>query len=178
MEPHPVEDAVYKYASFGLALIALGALGCSARGHSPTADGGGVDGAGGTRDGAPSTCNNGRQDGDETHLDCGGSCSPCPDGAGCTVKEDCESGVCTNESCMIPTCSDGVKNGREAGVDCGTISCPRCEPGQGCRTGADCKSGVCWSGTCEAPTCTDGVKNGDEAGVDCGGAECDEPCPD
>jgi len=51
-----------------------------------------------------------------------------------------------------PTCSDGIQNGNETGVDCGG-SCPAC------------------------PTCTDGIQNGDEEGVDCGGS-CPNECPD
>ncbi|TMU55451.1 hypothetical protein [Flagellimonas algicola] len=54
-----------------------------------------------------------------------------------------------------PTCSDGIQNGTETGVDCG--------------------------GTCAAcpvePTCDDGVQNGDEEGVDCGGS-CPNACTD
>lgn len=49
----------------------------------------------------------------------------------------------------VPTCSDGIQNGDEAGIDCGG-SCPN---------------------TCGgAPSCTDGIQNGDETGVDCGGS--------
>jgi len=48
-----------------------------------------------------------------------------------------------------PTCTDGVKNGTETGVDCGG-SCPN---------------------ACSAtPTCSDGIQNGSETGVDCGGS--------
>ena len=43
-----------------------------------------------------------------------------------------------------PTCTDGMMNGTETGVDCGG-SCPACA------------------------TCSDGVRNGTETGVDCGG---------
>ena len=50
-----------------------------------------------------------------------------------------------------PTCTDGVQNGEETGVDCGGPDCPPC------------------------PTCTDGVQNGEETGVDCGGPDC-PPC--
>jgi hypothetical protein len=46
------------------------------------------------------------------------------------------------------TCSDGIQNQDEMGVDCG---------------------GVCTA----CVTCTDGVQNGDEEGVDCGGTDCD-----
>ncbi|PKN54359.1 MAG: hypothetical protein CVU56_27005, partial [Deltaproteobacteria bacterium HGW-Deltaproteobacteria-14] len=88
----------------------------------------------------------------------------CHDGA------DCESGVCLNEECQLPTCSDGVSNGAETGVDCGGASCPRCPSGQGCSSATDCVSGVCTSGVCVDPACNDGVRNGNESDVDCGGA--------
>ncbi|MDC8002423.1 M43 family zinc metalloprotease [Aureisphaera galaxeae] len=52
-----------------------------------------------------------------------------------------------------PTCTDGIQNGNETGVDCGG---PDCAP-------------------CPEPTCTDGIQNGNETGVDCGGPDCD-PC--
>ena len=67
------------------------------------------------------TCTDGIQNGDETGVDCGGSCAPCA------------------------TCNDGIQNGNETGVDCGG-SCAPC------------------------PTCNDGIQNGDETGVDCGGS--------
>lgn len=51
--------------------------------------------------GANASCFNGIQDGDETGVDCGGSCAPCP------------------------TCDDGIQNGGETGIDCGG---PDCEP--------------------------------------------------
>ncbi|WP_437630091.1 hypothetical protein [Sorangium sp. So ce854] len=126
----------------------------------------------------PGHCENGARDTGlgETGYDCGGPCRPCHPSERCREATDCASGVCTNGSCMIPTCSDGVKNGEETGTDCGARSCPRCPAGQGCRTGSDCTSGVCWSGVCEAPTCSDGVKNADERGVDCGGEDCDVNC--
>ena len=47
------------------------------------------------------SCFNGIQDGDETGVDCGGSCNPCA------------------------TCDDGIQNGDETGVDCGG-SCDPC----------------------------------------------------
>ncbi|XXT15240.1 hypothetical protein WME94_33815 [Sorangium sp. So ce429] len=126
----------------------------------------------------PPHCENGARDSGqgETGFDCGGPCRPCHSSERCREATDCASGVCTNGSCMLPTCSDGVKNGDETGADCGAPSCPRCPAGQGCRTGADCTNGVCWSGVCEAPSCTDGVKNGDERGVDCGGEGCEAAC--
>ncbi|MBL4662580.1 MAG: T9SS type A sorting domain-containing protein, partial [Flavobacteriaceae bacterium] len=53
----------------------------------------------------------------------------------------------------LPTCTDGIQNGDETGVDCGGTNCA----------------------PCAVPTCTDGIQNGDETGVDCGGTNC-APC--
>jgi hypothetical protein len=113
----------------------------------------------------------------ETGFDCGGPCRPCPVSSGCRTGTDCIEGVCVGNSCKLPTCMDGVKNGTETGVDCGTPSCPLCDDGQGCKTNADCVSAICWAGFCAEPACTDGVRNGSETGVDCGGNDC-APCPE
>ena len=72
-------------------------------------------GDGGGSGPATPTCTDGVQNGDETGVDCGGSCEPCAPTA---------------------SCDDGVQNGNETGVDCGG-SCSPCAP-----TG----------GTCDAPT--------------------------
>ncbi len=84
------------------------------------------------------------------------------DGTACDDENvDTENDVYTNCVCagtpivvVEPTCTDGMMNGDETGVDCGG-SCEPCE-------------------TEPTPTCTDGMMNGDETGVDCGGS-C-EPC--
>lgn len=81
-----------------------------------------------------------------------------------------------------PTCTDGVQNGQETGVDCGGPDCdpcsvePTCTDGiqNGQETGIDCGGPDCDPCSVE-PTCTDGVQNGQETGVDCGGPDCD-PC--
>ncbi|MCR9103527.1 MAG: T9SS type A sorting domain-containing protein, partial [bacterium] len=52
--------------------------------------------------GTTPTCDDGIQNGDETGVDCGGSCAPCA------------------------TCDDGIQNGDETGVDCGG-SCAPCQ---------------------------------------------------
>ncbi|MEZ5007730.1 MAG: M43 family zinc metalloprotease [Chitinophagales bacterium] len=52
-----------------------------------------------------------------------------------------------------PTCSDGIVNGDETGIDCGG-SCVPC-----------------------SSTCNNGQKDGDETGVDCGGS-CPDVCAD
>ncbi len=67
-----------------------------------------------------------------------------------------------------PMCDNGMRDGDEAGVDCGG-SCPACEAGSPCTGNEDCDSGVCGRGFCLVPSCSDEVRNGDETGTDCGG---------
>jgi hypothetical protein len=101
-------------------------------------------------------------------VDCGGSgCAPCAANASCLVGAGCQSGVCVQQLCANPTCTDFVQNGDETGVDCGG-ACPACPTGPECTVGVDCASGVCDAGACAAARCDDGVKNGSESDVDCG----------
>jgi hypothetical protein len=100
---------------------------------------------------APS-CSDQIQNGDETGVDCGGSCSPCNSAA---------------------TCSDGIQNQDETGVDCGGICGPcasgACNDGEQSprETGVDC-GGPCPNQDC----CANGYADVDldETGVDCGGS--------
>ncbi len=125
---------------------------------------------------APS-CKDGIVDGNETDVDCGGgTCPPCADGDHCKVGVDCKDGVCalgtgTALTCQAPTCSDGVQNGNETGVDCGGGTCLPCGYNMGCMVPADCIGGICTGGKCAA-SCTDGVTDGMETDVDCGGPVC------
>lgn len=113
--------------------------------------------------GAPAgtACNQGSA----TVCDGAGACVQCLNGAQCT------SGVCTGNACQAPTCGDGVKNGSETDVDCGSPTCPPCANGKTCVGGADCASHVCSGGVCIS-MCSDGVKDGMETDVDCGGPAC------
>jgi hypothetical protein len=117
---------------------------------------------------APS-CADGVRNGDETGVDCGGSCAKrCGPGQGCQVGEDCLGQVCSGAVCL-PSCHDGVKDGAETGIDCGGHACGPCAPGAGCGLDGDCQSGVCQSNVCVPPGCVDGVREGAESDVDCGG---------
>jgi hypothetical protein len=107
--------------------------------HSGTMDGGtlddGVD-AGtmdddgdGTGGPSPDHCDNGVQDGDETDVDCGGSCDGCDEGQTCFISPDCKSLQCTPDmscgaddwcveliddngcqSCIKSSCCEDVKD--------------------------------------------------------------------
>lgn len=72
------------------------------------------------------TCSDEVQNGNETGVDCGGSCSACPTCSDGIQNQD-ETGVdCGGATCSAcPTCSDGLQNGDETGVDCGG-SCSAC----------------------------------------------------
>jgi hypothetical protein len=115
----------------------------------------------------------------ETDVDCGGPiCAPCGRGGACVVDGDCAGASCGEGHCqLIPTCSDGAKNGAESDVDCGGPICAACPDGAACGAMSDCQSGSCQAAICAAPSCSDGVKNGAELGVDCGAA-CGKGCPD
>ena len=124
---------------------------------------------------AGTTCSDCAKNGDETDVDCGGSCKACQDGQACVVAADCLSGVCIAGACARATCSDHVKNAAESDVDCGgggdqRSPCERCVAGQACGDGTDCESSVCAGGVCQAATCADGIKNGTETYTDCGGS--------
>lgn len=117
-------------------------------------------------------CDDGNQNGQETDSDCGGGCSPCPEGGGCLVDADCASYLCEAGSCAASSCSDGVTNGGETDVDCGGPACNGCGLNFNCLEDSDCDSGTCQNGACVMSFCNDGTQNGSESDVDCGGVDC------
>ncbi len=68
----------------------------------------------------PVHCNSTTQNGDETGVDCGGSCKPC-----------------------TTQCTDGVQNGTETDIDCGGGACPDCGGAKTCAAASDCVSNTC-----------------------------------
>ncbi|MGC4079469.1 MAG: hypothetical protein QM702_21000 [Rubrivivax sp.] len=52
---------------------------------------------------------------------------------------------------VLPTCSDGAKNGDETDVDCGGAACAACANGKTCAVAPDCVSGICTAGVCKPP---------------------------
>ena len=158
----------------GLALTALLGPGCGTSGSIDT------------------SCDDAVRNGDETDIDCGGSCAPCPDGAGCAVAGDCASGLCAEGTCraeQTPSCDDGERNGGETDVDCGG-SCPPCADGAGCAEDSDCRSGFCDAGSCTASQddlCPDdpdktapgqcGCGTADVDGDGDGSPDCNDGCP-
>jgi len=99
------------------------------------------------------------------------ACATCSDG----IQNQGETGVDCGGPCPAcgpaPTCSDGIQNQGETGVDCGgpCAACPSCGDAI-CNGGETCASCPGDCGACPpVPTCSDGIQNQGETGVDCGG---------
>lgn len=130
----------------------------------------------GTTAAAP-TCSDGIKNGEESGVDCGGTCNACP-------------------AAVTPTCTDGIKNGEETGVDCGgrcgtycresppltgrgacVLFCDRYSA-QDTAYFTECRA-ICDrefpTATPTGPSCTDGIKNNAETDIDCGG-NCGTAC--
>jgi Ca2+-binding RTX toxin-like protein len=102
------------------------------------------------------SCGDGVQNGAELGVDCGPECGPCGGGAPCVADAGCTSGVCEGETaeapgvCFEPSCTDGLKNGVEADIDCGG-ACEPCAVGSACAEPGDCASLRCEEGSCKDP---------------------------
>ena len=107
-------------------------------------------------------CTNGAQDGDETGVDCGGSCGSCerPDAYTVGTSHYCDA----NYPCAV--------SAGDCDADSECLAGLVCDEKTGPRFGLSANVG-----TCRAPTCTNGVQDGDETGPDCGGScgSCDRP---
>ena len=104
----------------------------------------------------------------------GGTCTKCANGKMCNAAADCQSNLCSLNTCLAQpaNCMDNVKNGNETDIDCGGGMCAKCVDGKACKAASDCVSSICTNFTCAVPACNDGVKNGKETDVDCGGGTC------
>jgi hypothetical protein len=116
------------------------------------------------------TCKDGQINGGETDTDCGNGiitgCPACPDKEICGANSDCTSLHCVGSKCAVPTDTDGIQNGKESDIDCGssgtgeTTGAPACPDINAttkkvsmCSANADCKS--TWCNTTEKQ-CVDG----------------------
>ncbi|NLR89750.1 family 31 carbohydrate-binding protein [Flammeovirga sp. SR4] len=135
------------------------------------------------------TCSDNIQNGDETGIDCGGSCTPCSSGPGegscgdfgLTIidgqgilyyHEDLGSALylCLNGSCYTPDKQEDGYYQRFVNISANTDYTIKVQ-------GSNEQEKVVQVSECFfVPTCGDGIQNGDETGVDCGGASCND-CP-
>jgi hypothetical protein len=123
------------------------------------------------------SCSNGLIDGDETDVDCGGSCGVCNAATAntaaqqCRINSDCDTMVCYVEipgtSGMCASDSNGIQDGDETDIDCGgTLTENTCEVGSACEADSDCDV------KCQTATCPDCNTFGGVAFVPGGLATC------
>lgn len=74
------------------------------------------------------------------------------------------------------TCTDGVRSGQEADVNCGGPDCGRCAEGRACLTHDDCETGLCRLRVCATPPKPVPFDAGEEVecrrSADCGSGAC------
>lgn len=115
-------------------------------------------------------CGDGRISGDESDVDCGGSCIGCRGGSACREASDCLDGLCGVAGfCLAESCGNDEEDLTESDVDCGG-PCDPCGVGQACGRDIDCASRVCAEGVCRAESCGNDEQDGDETDLDCGGS--------
>jgi hypothetical protein len=119
-------------------------------------------------------CINGRTDGDETAIDCGGSCKPCSENSiQCYRDADCRGGQCIDRQCVPVEGTGGSDAGGEGGAissgggggtsaaggagsagsggSGGEPGClAACPVGSACIDAAACATGFCTDGVCAA----------------------------
>ncbi len=108
------------------------------------------------------SCTDGKRDGDEVGVDCGGTCSSKCDGDVCAADADCKSKACRAGVCA----PRGTKS-------CGVGVAATCANGELCEQDKDCTSVYCAGNLCAAPDAVshqDGRINAGETGIDCGGS--------
>jgi hypothetical protein len=98
----------------------------------------------------PEPCLDGAMNGDETDVDCGGSCPVCSNGLGCNLGADCQSGFCDTGGGGAGGGSAGTCQPCGADVDCEPsgwcdvdICVPELGDGDPCTADVQCQSGSC-----------------------------------
>ena len=108
-------------------------------------------------------CGDGELSGDETDVDCGGSCIPCQIGQSCKVRSDCVTLECDQEQfvCVQSSCPEGCS----LTGTCNEGMC-ECNPGW---TGPDCSQPKCIDDCSGNGTCDGGICDCDDgwSGIDC-----------
>jgi|SRR5579871_4972612 len=92
----------------------------------------------------PPSCSDGIKNGDETDVDCGGSCPQCPDLRSCLSNNDCVNFNCSNDLCCPGArgnCDGNRQNGCEVDLTSDPFNCGGC--GNACPNGEQCQLGNC-----------------------------------
>jgi hypothetical protein len=94
-------------------------------------------------------CTDQIRNGEETDVDCGGTCGKCQIGDSCRATADCEDSTCERSTCTPLPCVNDVRDMQETDVDCGGGTCRQCAGGRRCESNNDCFNGTCGpGGTC------------------------------
>ena len=113
-------------------------------------------------------CTNGLLDGDETDVDCGGSCVKSCQGES---SSGASSGGASSGGGGGGGGVNGVRDGSETDVDCGGPSAPKCAEDKGCATDSDCDVACSYAKKCIGmPSCKPHL-----GGDTCGTGEVGEP---
>lgn len=100
----------------------------------------------------PAHCINDELDGDESDVDCGGSCPGCANGDTCNGPADCRSNVCVDDVCQPCVEHDQCPGGMYC--DPTTQLCRnKRDNGEDCTGNAVCQSGHCPDGVCCDTAC-------------------------
>jgi hypothetical protein len=113
------------------------------------------------------TCNDGKKNGSETDVDCGGpKCSRCGLDKTCNTRDDCITALCSDRTCKEPA------NQAECGNDSDGTDCATRENSDGVRFCSKFEGNFFLDGTCESRC------KGEEQCVlpISGGVECVLPC--
>lgn len=107
-------------------------------------------------------CSNGMQDGNETGVDCGGSCAPCPIGGGCNVTNDCAAnGQCSAGQCVCSPgysdCNGNPNDGCEVATGSDVNNCGGCN----LQCSLQNANEICTMSTCLIGSCSMGYANCD-----------------
>ena len=103
------------------------------------------------------SCTDTVQNGDESDVDCGGSCPPCANDEMCQENADCVSQACQGNICVAPACMDVA--GCPAPLACHAVDCVDfacqdtpldgvvCDDGRVCTHDDHCATGTCVAST-------------------------------
>ncbi len=126
-------------------------------------------------DADPGSCDDGEQSGDQTDIDCGGSCEPCEEGQGCQIDADCDTDHCRGDVCIAPRAELGAECERD--FECLSEQCDFIGEDKFCTESCETtcsEAGVaCYEGLCTpVDYCDDDSGFGNGPG--CEGAPCDQ----
>ena len=122
-------------------------------------------------------CEDGVRSGDETDVDCGGSCGPCEEGLSCVLDGDCVSDHCHQGICQAPRLELGESCERDR--ECLSDRCEMLSTGRYCTEScADCvgPAYACFEDNC-LPASFCEASSGYGFGPGCVGEPCDQ-CDD